>query len=213
MALTTVFPLYFQGVQLYVEVIDSDSGGSDDLIDVLLIDHDLPIGQPSPRQNHSGIFDFKYVMMDLSITAICGRNFQGPDCSQCLPGFTGTMCNVNINDCMGVNCSGNGQCVDEELSYTCDCDPGFTGVQCETNIDDCVGINCSGTGMCVDGVNSFTCQCNPGFMGDLCQTNIDDCVGVNCSGNGICVDGVNAFICLCNPGFGGTICTEGMLAT
>ena len=154
--------MHFQGVQLYIEVMDSDSSGNDDLIDVLLINHNLPIGQPSPRQNHSGIFDFKYVMMDLSITARCVGNFQGPDCLRCLPGFAGTMCNIRINDC---SCSGNGQCLD---GLICDCDPGFTGELCQTNIDDCLGVNCSGNGDCLDGVNSFTCQCNPGFGGTIC---------------------------------------------
>ena len=143
-----------------------DDSSRDDLIDVLLIDHDLPIGQPSPRQIHSGIFDFNYVMMDLSITARCVGNFQGPDCSQCMPGFAGTMCNISIilNE-LPCNCSGNGQCLD---GLTCDCDPGFTGEFCQTNINDCVGVNCSGNGVCLDGVNSFTCQCNPGFGGTIC---------------------------------------------
>ena len=202
------FPLHLQGVQLYIEILDSDSSGGDDLIDVLLIDHDLPVGQSSSRQIHSGIFDFMFVIMDLSITARCLENFQGPNCSQCLPGFTGAMCNVSINDCIGVNCSGNGQCVDGVLSFTCDCDPGFTGQECEVSIDDCAGTDCNGNGVCVVGVNSFICRCNSGFTGDLCQTNIDDCVGVNCSGNGVCLDGVNSFTCQCIPGFGGTICNE-----
>ena len=155
------------------------------------------------------IYDDHFVTMDLSIVARCTKNFQAPDCLECLPGFTGTVCDVNINDCMGVNCSGNGQCVDGVLSYTCDCGPGFTGEECEVNIDDCVGVNCSGKGVCMDSVSSFTCQCNTGFMGDLCQTNIDDCAGVNCSGNGICFDGVNSFFCQCSPGFDGPLCAEG----
>ena len=152
-------------------------------------------------------------MMDLSITAKCADNFQGADCSQCKPGFTGIMCNININDCIGINCSGNGQCMDGVLSYTCNCDPGFTGVDCGVNIDDCAGVtDCGENGVCLDdGVNSFTCQCSPGFTGELCQTNIDDCAGVNCSGNGVCLDGVNSFTCQCSPGFGGTICIDVVL--
>jgi hypothetical protein len=143
--------------------------------------------------------------MDLSIMAICVENFQGPDCSQCSPGFTGTMC-LNINGCIGVNCSGNGQCVDGVLSYTCDCDPGFTGVECNVNIDDCVPVNCSGNGQCVDGIDTYTCDCDPGFTGMECGINIDDCVGVNCSGNGQCVDGINSFSCNCNASFTGPLC-------
>jgi hypothetical protein len=202
--------LHFQGVQLHIEITDDDLPfSSDDLVDVLLIDHDLPVGQPSPRKNYTGIYDINFVTMDLSIMAKCVENnfkFQGPDCSQCSPGFTGTMCTININDCIGVNCSGNGQCVDGVLSYTCDCDSGFTGVECDVNIDDCVTVNCSGNGQCVDGIHSYTCKCDPGFTGMECGISIDDCVGVNCSGNGQCVDEISSFSCNCNASFIGPLC-------
>ena len=201
--------MHFQGVQLHIEIIDDDSNSinsGDDLIDVLLIDHDLPIGQPSLRQNYTGIYAFDFVTMDLSITARCVENFQGPDCSQCSPGFTGTTCNVNINDCIGTNCSGNGQCVDGVLSYTCVCVLGFTGVECDVNIDDCVAVDCSGNGQCVDGVHAYACECDPGFTGVECGINIDDCVGENCSGNGQCVDGIDSFSCNCNASFTGPLC-------
>ena len=125
-----------QGVQLYIEVKDDDSDSRnivqpnpDELIDRLLIDHNLPIGQSSPRQNYTGVYG--YVTMDLSITARCVGNFQGSDCTQCLPGFTGVECEANIDDCMGVDCSGNGQCVDGINSFSCNCTAGFTGLLCE----------------------------------------------------------------------------------
>ena len=199
--------MHFQGVQLHIELTDEDSGSGNpnDLIDVLLIDHDLPIGQPSPRQNYTGIYDINFVTMDLSIVATCVGNFQGPDCSQCLPGFTGIMCEINIDDCIGVNCSGNGQCVDGVLSYTCDCDPGFTEAECDVNIDECVAVNC-GNGQCVDGVHAYTCECDPGFTGVECGININNCVGENCSGNGQCVDGIDSFSCNCNDSFTGPLC-------
>ena len=127
-----------QGVQLFIKVLDDDSDirsyepdNQDDLIDLLLINHDLPIGHSSPRQNYTGVFNFHYVTMDLSITARCAANFKGPDCTQCLPGFAGEECKVNIDDCIGVNCSGNGQCVDRINSFSCDCTTGFTGPSCE----------------------------------------------------------------------------------
>ena len=113
---------------------------------------------------------------------------------------------VDLDNCIGIDCSGRGQCIDGQNSYTCMCNSGFTGANCETNIDDCVGVTCNGRDTCVDGVNSFTCSCNLGFTGGLCQTNIDDCVGVTCSGNGQCVDGVNSYICTCDAGFTGANC-------
>ena len=235
--------MHFQGVQLHIEIIDVDSETNNELIDTLLIDHDLSAGQPSPRQNYTGIYDINFVTMDLSIVATCAGNFQGPNCSRCIsgfagircnvrinqctticsgrgqcldgvpliicdcdPGFTGVLCETNIDDCMSVNCSGNGQCVDGVLSYTCDCDPGFTGAECDVNIDDCVAVNCSGNGQCVDGVQAYVCECDPGFTGVECGINIDDCVGESCSGNGQCVDGIDSFSCNCNASFTGPLC-------
>ena len=90
----------------------------------------------------------------------------------CAPGFTGMMCEEDIDDCVGVSCNENGQCVDGMDSFICMCDPGFTGKLCQINADDCAGINCSGNGECVDEVNTFTCECSPGYRGPLCAEGI-----------------------------------------
>ena len=50
----------------------------------------------------------------------------------CDPDFTGMECEVNIDDCVGVNCSGNGQCVDEINSFSCNCNDSYTGPLCDT---------------------------------------------------------------------------------
>ena len=48
----------------------------------------------------------------------------------CDLGFTGDQCQTNIDDCVGVDCSGNGQCVDGVNNFTCQCTAGFSGRQC-----------------------------------------------------------------------------------
>ena len=196
----------------------------------------------SLQQNYTGMYNI--VTMNLTITVFCEDNFEGSDCTQCVPagfigpdcngidycycsgngecrmdtihctcdpGFTGELCQTNIDECIGVTCSGNGVCVDGVDTFTCSCVQGFTGEFCQANTDDCVGVNCNGNGVCVDDISSFSCNCDPGFTGELCQTNIDDCAGVNCSGNSQCVDGVNDFTCQCIPGFSGPKCSEGRL--
>ena len=199
LAITTV-----QGVQMYLEIKDFDPDNADDLVDILLIDHSLPLGESTQRQTYNGMFGF--VTMDLNITVFCVKNFQVPDCTQCVTGFTGADC-LEVDDCVGVNCSGNGRCVDGMDSFTCSCSAGFTGEMCQTNIDECIGVNCSGNGQCVDGADSFSCECDPDFTGVICQTNIDDCVEAqNCSGNGQCVDGITSFTCECSPGYTGLLC-------
>ena len=69
--------------------------------------------------------------MDLSVTALCAQNFGGSDCTQCV---TGHNCDAEVDDCVGVTCNGNGQCVDDVDSFSCTCDPGFTGDRCQINI-------------------------------------------------------------------------------
>ena len=90
-------------MQIYIEVQDQDFN-DDDLIDLLLIDHNLMIAR-SLQQNHTGIYNI--VTMNLTITAFCEENFGGSDCTECVPGFTGTNCNETGN-CFGMNCSSNG---------------------------------------------------------------------------------------------------------
>ena len=143
---------------------------------------------------------FGWANMSLTVRVLCTQHFYGERCEnlnectafrsritcsgqricvdgvgtytcECEPGYTGTDCENNIDDCVGVNCNDHGTCTDGVNSFNCDCDEGFSGTMCETNIDDCVGVNCSGHGQCIDGVNNFTCLCQPGFTGVLCSVN------------------------------------------
>ena len=194
-----------EGVQLYIEIRDTDSPGRkpDELVDTLLIDHNEPVGEESTTRVHSGIYEF--VSMKLVIAVRCIENFQGSHCSQCVPGFTGMVCQ-QIDYCVGAtNCTGNSQCVNGMDYFDCSCVPGFNGPDCQ-QIDYCVEVNCSGNGQCVNGMNSFNCSCDPGFTGEICQTNIDDCAGVNCSGSGWCMDDIDSFSCNCSAGYTGTQC-------
>ena len=111
------------------------------MIDILLIDHSLPVGE-SLRETYMGMFGF-VTIMDLSITVLCAENFEGLDCTECVPGFTGTDCQVD--DCVEVNCSGNDVCVDGINSFICNCSAGYNGSECEMNIDDCLSSPCAST--------------------------------------------------------------------
>lgn len=92
----------------------------------------------------------------------------------CDPGFTGQRCQTNIDDCVGVSCSGNGICIDGINSFSCDCRAGFEGQLCNVlslTSDNCSSANpCDGSsGPCDDGLNSsnYTCQCSPCSQGKL----------------------------------------------
>ena len=70
-------------------------GNDDDLVDTLLVNHNLPVGKESVRMNYTGMYGL--LTMDLPLRAVCAENFTGTDCSQCLPGFTGARCDVQID--------------------------------------------------------------------------------------------------------------------
>ena len=83
-----------------------------------------------------------------------------------LLGYTGTRCEVNPDDCVGVACV-HGSCVDGANSYRCHCDAGYTGHLCEHEINECDGQPCEYGGTCIDHLNYFTCICPNGTTGTL----------------------------------------------
>ena len=127
------FLIHIQGVQLHIAVYDEDTGTNnreganepDELVDTVVINHNEPV-----RQSQRLSITETFVSINVNINVLCAENFEGSDCTQCVPGFTGPNCDVNIDDCVGVNCSGNGQCVDEVNDFTCTCMTGYSGLAC-----------------------------------------------------------------------------------
>lgn len=72
-------------------------------------------------------------------------------------GFTGTNCEVNIDDCYAHPCLNGGTCYDAISGYTCRCRNGFSGRNCEENINDCQNVHCQ-HGRCIDNINDFECR-------------------------------------------------------
>lgn len=112
---------------------DSDPEGQDDLIDIVPINiaaSSVTIGIESRVTTYTGLFN--YTMITLSFSVLCVEHFSGPNCSECASGFTGMQCDINIDDCTGVNyCGEHGECVDGVNTFTCRCGQGFTGVVCD----------------------------------------------------------------------------------
>ena len=57
----------------------------------------------------------------------------------CPHGYTGSRCEVNVDDCLDSRCQNNGTCVDRVGEYECSCRPGFEGRYCEKKIAFCSG--------------------------------------------------------------------------
>ena len=162
---------------------------------------------------HLNSFYFMYLLsFDLLVCNItCGPNgMRNTDycICDCSPGFTGDMCEIEIDECQMVNCRNNGSCTDLVNDFRCNCAPGFDGRFCENNINECETANCN-NGSCVDLINDFRCDCNPGFTGRFCNITINICAEVMpCLNGASCVPRVNNYTCLCAGNFTGRNCSQ-----
>ena len=64
-------------------------------------------------------------------------NIIGSFICDCMPGYTGETCTIDINDCDPILCSNNGSCTDLVNDFMCAYITGYTDANCMTNIDDC----------------------------------------------------------------------------
>uniref|UniRef100_A0A8C1WN15 Notch receptor 3 n=1 Tax=Cyprinus carpio TaxID=7962 RepID=A0A8C1WN15_CYPCA len=119
--------------------------------------------------------------------------------------FTGTMCQIDVDECASTPCQNGAKCIDRPNGYECRCAEGFEGRLCESNIDNCKPDPCH-HGTCVDGIASYTCNCDPGYTGYRCENQLNECHSNPCQNGGKCVDLVNKYICQCQHGTSGNNC-------
>ncbi|XP_055859606.1 uncharacterized protein LOC106063092 isoform X3 [Biomphalaria glabrata] len=142
----------------------------------------------------------------------------------CLPGWMGTDCDVDINECNNVqmnNCSTDRhqECVNTPGSFTCQCQQ---GLELDTDGRTCIecskGQNCNQTCDCefrnIDGCVSQTCNCSSGWTGQKCDKDINECVdsSYNCgqSQHKVCTNTPGSFQCSCQAGYSmvNDVCTD-----
>lgn len=58
--------------------------------------------------------------------ATCSDVWNAYECV-CVPGYNGSRCELNIDDCVNHGCQNGAKCEDGVQDYTCDCALGFTG--------------------------------------------------------------------------------------
>ncbi|KAI5692955.1 hypothetical protein M8J75_004761 [Diaphorina citri] len=125
----------------------------------------------------------------------------------CPSGYTGTLCESDINECETVKDVCNyGICVNTNGSYQCFCRPGFAGDHCDVDFDECLSNPCFNGATCQNKINGYTCVCAPGYSGKECSININECESSPCLHGATCIDEVATFSCVCPKGLTGRLC-------
>ncbi|XP_059507120.1 mucin-4-like isoform X2 [Stegostoma tigrinum] len=100
--------------------------------------------------------------------ATCEDSINAFSCN-CLPGYTGQLCEQVINNCASKPCQNNGFCQNRINDYRCWCLDNWEGKNCNTDVDECShGLHrCDqSAGICNNVFGSYTCSCKEGYEGD-----------------------------------------------
>ncbi|XP_060607327.1 sushi, von Willebrand factor type A, EGF and pentraxin domain-containing protein 1-like [Ruditapes philippinarum] len=107
----------------------------------------------------------------------CRDSIEGFSCA-CERGFTGSFCEINIDDCLDNACDNNATCIDGHDKYTCVCPAGFKGDLCETHFVDGGWTDYEISGEC-----SVTCGSGTQQMSRVCENPIPINGGKQCEGD------------------------------
>ncbi|XP_059170016.1 mucin-4-like [Physella acuta] len=127
---------------------------------------------------------------------------------QCKAGWSGTNCNIDVNECLSDVCPVGQVCTNTLGSYTCTCPPGYTMNKnaCEDN-NECLSVlthNCSlSVEDCVNNIGSYSCMCRDGYARNankVCE-DIDECSKGTHNCEQVCENAPGQYNCKCRYGY------------
>jgi len=171
LVITSLSTHCFQGIQLYIAVVDVDTDRDDDLVDEFIID--------LPADTLNGSRELSYARgvhmiasISLTVSVECDMYYYGDRCQY-----------INSCELIPSLCYNRGQCQSVQNGFRCDCVIGYNGTYCEKTSTvaepdfQCGSSNCSGNGVCTRVVDQYYnnyCTCNPGFYGTECGGRINN---------------------------------------
>ncbi|XP_078693848.1 uncharacterized protein LOC144923323 isoform X2 [Branchiostoma floridae x Branchiostoma belcheri] len=138
----------------------------------------------------------------------------GSRCS-CHPGYSGTCCSTDVNECSSGNGGCDHTCVNTQGSYHCTCRTGYllSGTHTCIDLDECSHNNGGCQHTCVNTPGGHRCTCRPGFAlsGSTNCADINECSTNNGGCQHTCANTVGSFQCSCRAGYqlsGTTDCVD-----
>uniref|UniRef100_A0A8C0AXX0 Protocadherin Fat 4 n=1 Tax=Buteo japonicus TaxID=224669 RepID=A0A8C0AXX0_9AVES len=129
-----------------------------------------------------------------------------PFVCRCMPGYDGSLCETDIDECLPSPCHNDGTCHNLVGGFSCSCLEGFTGMACERDVNECLSNPCKNGAACQNFPGSFNCVCKTGYTGKTCDSTVNYCECNPCFNGGSCQSGVEGYYCHCPFGVFGNHC-------
>ncbi|KAL8623139.1 hypothetical protein ACOMHN_063359 [Nucella lapillus] len=129
---------------------------------------------------------------------------------QCHPGWEGSSCDRDINECLEGPCYNNAECVNTPGSYECRCPDAYGGKNCDLVISQCASTPCQHGGTCSGTKWSYSCKCPTEWTGRNCHIQVNPCRSNPCQHSGTCrrITPPGLYACICTAGWTGKNCNS-----